>query len=91
MAAPSYTEDLTDFALAETGEGTGGTYWDESTDANWDDGGNETFDSDYPLNQGFHLVSPCKQPAGRNTGGCRDRTYGRCGPRMAVLRFRGGT
>lgn len=54
MAAPSYTEDLTDFALAETAEGTAGTYWDESGDAAWDDGGPETFDVDYPYLQGSY-------------------------------------
>ena len=60
MAAPSYTEDLTDFALAETGEGTGGTYWDEPTASGWTDGGSETFDSDYPLLQGTYA---CTQQA----------------------------
>jgi hypothetical protein len=60
MAAPVYSEDLTDFALAESSEGTGGTYWDESTDTNWDDGGVETFDSDYPLIQGSYA---CTQQA----------------------------
>jgi hypothetical protein len=61
MAAPSYTEDLTDFALAETAEGTGGTYWDEpGTGTGWETGGTETFDTDYPLIQGSYA---CTQQA----------------------------
>jgi hypothetical protein len=57
MAAPSYTEDLTDFALAESSEGTAGTYWDEPSDSNWDDGGTETFDTDYPFLQGSYACT----------------------------------
>lgn len=62
MAAPSYTEDLTDFALAENSEGTGGTYWDEPSATGWTDGGTETFDTgpDYPYLQGSNA---CTQQA----------------------------
>lgn len=47
MAAPSYTEDLTDIDLCEA---VGN--WDESGDPGWDDGGAATADSDYPYIQG---------------------------------------
>jgi len=59
MAAPSYTKDLTDFALGESSEGGGGTYWDEGA-APYDDGGTETFDTDYPVLQGTYA---CTQQA----------------------------
>lgn len=52
MAAPSYTEDLTDITEAEST-----TNWSESTDANWDDGGNATADADYAFIQNTLSIS----------------------------------
>jgi hypothetical protein len=52
MAAPSYTEDLTDIDLAEAT-----TNWDESGDTGWDDGGAPAADSDYPYIQGAVAIT----------------------------------
>jgi hypothetical protein len=53
MAAPSYTEDLTDINLAD-GDGD----WDESSDVGWDDQGAPAYqDGDYPYIQGSYAVT----------------------------------
>ena len=52
MAAPSYSEDLTDIDLAEAI-----TAWAESTHVDWDDGGAPVADADYPFIQGSFAIS----------------------------------
>jgi len=53
MAAPSYTEDLTDIDLAD-----GATGWDESSDGAWDDQGSPAYqDNEYPYIQGSYAVT----------------------------------
>jgi hypothetical protein len=52
MAAPSYTEDLTDIDLAQAT-----TNWAEPTATGWTDGGTPTADGDYPYIQDTLAIS----------------------------------
>ena len=52
MAAPSYTEDLTDIDLANSTTG-----WAESSATQWKDGGSATTDTDYPYIQGSVAIT----------------------------------
>lgn len=56
MTAPSYTEDLTDFATGDELESTG--TWDESSDGNWDNQGSPAGeDAEYPYIQGSYAYT----------------------------------
>lgn len=59
MAAPSYTEDLTDIDLAQAT-----TNWAESTATGWTDGGSPTADADYPYIQDTIAITQTVTKAG---------------------------